>query len=72
VPWSLGERARGAEHDTARAVVLAVGCQGARRRRDDGGSSELHGRPWRARALELGRGKGGRARGESECGRGTK
>jgi hypothetical protein len=47
VPWSLGERARRAEHDAARAVVLVVGCQGARRWRDDGGGSELHGRPCR-------------------------
>jgi hypothetical protein len=37
----LGERARGAEHDAVKAVVLTVGRKGAQSWRNNGGGAEL-------------------------------
>jgi hypothetical protein len=37
----LGERARGAEHDATKAVVLAMGRKGAQSWRNNSGGTEL-------------------------------
>jgi hypothetical protein len=42
VTQSMGRRALRAEHDAAKAVVLAMGCKGAQSWRNSGGGTVLH------------------------------